>query len=296
MMKPVIRVDGASADPVMGMPVIDWSKAVWNGAMLLGTIAAIWHFSWPAFAVFLVTTWLSLLIGHSVGMHRMMIHRTFSSPRWFERVLIYIGTLVGVSGPSGIITIHDMRDWAQRQPACHDFFAHRRGFWRDLSWNLAYRFEFEKPPTITIEPHFSDDRFCRFLDATWRWHQLLIAFGLFLWGGWSFLLWGVCTRVFVSAAGHWSITYFCHNPGPGIWRVTDAGIQASNLNGFGLLTYGECWHNNHHAFPESAKIGLENGQTDPGWTLIKALEKVGLAYDIKLPRADNLRSDLTRIA
>lgn len=263
--------------------------------MLVGAVSAIGLFNWPAFTLFLVTTWFSLLIGHSVGMHRLMIHRTFSSPRWFERVLIYVGTLVGVAGPSGIIAIHDTRDWAQRLPLCHDFFAHRRGFLRDLTWNLGYRFDFNHPPKITIESHFADDLFYRFLDATWRWHQLPLAVLLYALGGWSFVLWGICMRVFVSAAGHWSVTYFCHNPGPGRWWVEGAGIQASNLPGMGLLTYGECWHNNHHAFPESARIGLEPGQTDPGWWFIRLLKMLGLAYDISQPRPSALRSDLRQV-
>lgn len=296
MMERVLRVDGNGANPYAGTPVLDWPKAIWNGGMLAGTLlVAIPLFNWPAFALFLTTTWLSLLIGHSVGMHRMMIHRSFSSPRWFERVLIYIGTLVGVSGPSGIIRIHDVRDWAQRQPYCHDFFAHRRGFWRDLSWNLAYRFQFEQPPAITVEPHFAANRFYRFLDVTWRWHQLPLALALYVWGGWSFVAWGVCARVFISAAGHWSVTYFCHNPGPGRWWVQGAGIQASNLKGMGLVTYGECWHNNHHAFPESAQIGLEPGQVDPGWWLIQLLAKIGLADNIGRPRTQVDRDDLRQV-
>jgi fatty-acid desaturase len=100
----------------------------------------------------------------------------------------------------------------------------------------------------------------------------------------------------VSTAGHWSVTYFCHNPRyfkrPGRWQVKDAGIQASNLPGLGLLTYGECWHNNHHAFPESARIGLEPGQVDPGWWVIAALERLGLVHDVRLPRGAEARGDL----
>lgn len=294
-MKPVIRVDGSQADPCAGKPVLDVPKALWNGAMLAGSITALFYVTWAAFALFIGMTYASLLIGHSVGMHRMMIHRSFTSPRWFERVLIYIGTLVGVSGPSGIITIHDTRDWAQRQPLCHDFFAHRRGFWRDLSWNLAYRFDFERPPTIAIEPHFAKDPFYRFLDRTWRFHQLPLAACLYLTGGWAFVLWGICVRVFASAVGHWSITYFCHNPGPGRWWVNGAGIQASNLRGMGIITYGECWHNNHHAFPESARIGLERGQSDPGWAIIIMLKKIGLASNVGQPRPRDERSDLTEV-
>ena len=295
-MEPVIRVDGAGAYPCAGSVRIDWPKALWNGAMIAGTLAALVVATWQSVLLFLVITYATLLVGHSVGMHRMMIHRTFKAKPWLARLLIYIGTLVGVSGPSGIIRIHDTRDWAQREPKCHDFFAHRAGFWQDLAWNLFYRFDFARPPRVTIEPAIADDPFYRWLDATWRWQQVPLAVLLYLWGGWPFVLWGVCARVFVSTAGHWGITYFCHNPHlsphPGRWLVKDAGIQAANLPGLGLLTYGECWHNNHHAFPESARIGLEPGQTDPGWWVIRGLERLGLVYAVGLPREAAERDDL----
>lgn len=291
-MEPVLRVDGSDADPSAGQVHIDWPKAIWNLAMILGTIAAIYVATWQSVLLFLILTYATLLIGHSVGMHRMMIHRTFKARKWLARLLIYTGTIVGVSGPSGIIRIHDTRDWAQREAQCHDFFAHRRSLWVDLGWNLFCRFEFARPPRVSVEPEIAADPFYRFLDHTWRWHQLPLAALLYWAGGWPFVLWGICARVLVSTAGHWTVTYFCHNPGPGRWLVKDAGIQASNLPGLGLLTYGECWHNNHHAFPESARIGLEKGQVDPGWWIISGLAKLGLVYGVRLPRGAEARDDL----
>ena len=222
----------------------------------------------------------------------MLIHRSFQCAKPLERLLIYVGVIVGVAGPFGIIRVHDMRDWAQRQPVCHDFFAHTRGFWRDLSWQLFYRFDFHRAPTLTIESNIRSDPFYRFLEASWRWQQVPLAVALFLVGGWPWVVWGVAVRVIVSTAGHWTITYFCHNPGAGRWAVKGAYVQATNLSGLGLLTYGECWHNNHHAFPESARIGLEAGQLDPGWIVIRSLERAGLIWNVGRPREEGLRDDL----
>jgi len=297
MMKPVMRVDGTGASALAGKPVLDPAKAAWNGIMLIATLVlAAPLFSWGAVALFLTTTYASLLVGHSVGMHRMMIHRSFECATPVERALIYIGVLVGVAGPFGIIRIHDTRDWAQRQPACHEFFAHTRSYPVDLWWQLTSRFAFDRPPRLTIDPRFADDPFYRFLDRTWRWQQLPVAILLFAIGGWGWVVWGVCARVLVSTAGHWTITYFCHNPGPGRWRVRGAAVQASNLSGMGLLTYGECWHNNHHAFPESARIGLDKGQLDPGWWLIALLERAGLVRNVGRPRSAKQREDLVEEA
>ena len=233
MMEPVIRVDGADADAFHGQAVLDWPKLLWNfGNIGLAIIFAPMFFSWGALAMFLCLTYSSLLIGHSIGMHRMMIHRSFSCPKPVEYLLVYIGTLVGVAGPFGILRTHDLRDWAQRQPVAHDYFTHRRWLLVDLLWQLAYRFEFTAPPHFTIEASKAHDRMYRFLESTWRLQQLPLAALLFYLGGWSWVIWGICLRVSVSVVGHWTITYYCHSSelvskGSGRWHVTGAGDRKS---------------------------------------------------------------------
>ena len=236
MMQPVHRIDATQANPNKGEVVFRWDKALWNLGMLLAAIILIpFHTNSSAIALFFVLTYFSLLIGHSAGMHRMMIHKSFKAKSWVEKFLIYIGVLVGMSGPHGVIRIHDLRDWAQRQSACHDFFAHRRSYWQDIWWQLTCDFKFTHPPKITIEPEF-DTHFYRWLESTWRIHQLGLAFILYFLGDWPFIVWGVFARVAVSVTGHWTITYFCHNPGPGNWRVKDATVQASNTVSYTHLT------------------------------------------------------------
>lgn len=296
MMKPVLRIDGQDTSPIEGRIVLDWQKVIWNGGtLILAFVFAPITFSWDALLMCVVLTYFMLLIGHSVGMHRMMIHKTFKSPKWFERLLIYVGVLVGMSGPFGILKIHDIRDWAQRQKVCHDFFSHKRGYLRDITWQLFYRFEFSAPPKFIIESEMANDAWYRFFEKTWRFHQIILAVPLYYFGGWSWVVWGILVRVPLSIIGHWSITYICHNPGPGRWHVQDAAVQASNLPGMGILTYGECWHNNHHAFPESARIGLEKGQCDPSWRFIQMIAKLGLAHTIGQPRPQHDQDDLVEI-
>jgi fatty-acid desaturase len=293
MMEAVIRVDGTGASPLHGRVVLDWPKLLWNfGHIAAAFIFAPMFFSWDALLLCIILTYNTLLFGHSIGMHRMMIHRSFTTPQYLEYVLIYIGTLVGVAGPFGILRVHDMRDWAQRQPVAHDYFTHRRSFLIDLLWQLSCKFEYADPPRFVIEDAKANDKFYQFLESTWRLHQIPIAVLLYHIGGWAFVVWGVSVRVSISVIGHWAITYYCHNPGPGRWHVDGAGVQASNLSGLGLLTYGECWHNNHHAFPESARIGLEKGQIDPAWSVISLMQNMGLARDVKLPRSDDQRTDI----
>lgn len=114
-------------------------------------------------------------------------------------------------------------------------------------------------------------------------------------GGVDRVIWGECLRVTVSVMGHWLIGYFAHNTGQRHWHVEGASVQGYNVRFCGLITMGECWHNNHHAFPESAQLGIEKNQTDPGWWVLQLLEKVGLVWQIKRPADLPTRSELVPI-
>jgi fatty-acid desaturase len=124
------------------------------------------------------------------------------------------------------------------------------------------------------------------------WQQLpwaLIFFGL---GGPSWVVWGICARVAVSVSGHWLVGYFAHRQGHQSWIVEGAAAQGYNVRLAGLISMGESWHNNHHAFPGSAKLGLHPGEVDLGWWLIKSFEAVGLASNIKTPAVMQYRAAL----
>jgi stearoyl-CoA desaturase (delta-9 desaturase) len=282
----VHRVDDAGDhDVVVGAVAWEPVRSLWLTLHLLGvSIGGVVFFSWQAVAVFVVATAMVLLLGHSLGMHRKLIHRSFQCPRWLEYFLVYCGVLVGLAGPLGLLRTHDLRDHAQRERACHDFLAHRRTWWVDAWWQLHCDLTLAKPPHIAIEARIANDPFYRFLQRTWMLQHVPVALLLFALGGWGFVFWGACGRVVAGVCGHWFIGYFAHNHGGMRHVVRDACVQGYNVRFASLLTMGESWHNNHHAFPGSAKLGLHRGEWDPGWWVLCGLARCGLAWDLRLPR------------
>jgi stearoyl-CoA desaturase (delta-9 desaturase) len=274
--------DGVS--PVEGH--VRWApvKSLWIGGMTFATLVfGSPYATWDAVALFVVSSGVTLCLGHSVGMHRRLIHRSFECPKWLEYLAVYAGTLVGMAGPIGMIRLHDFRDWAQRQSACHDYFCHRRDFWHDAWWQLHCELVLTNPPIFRLEPDLENDRVYSVLERTWMWQQLPWALLFLALGGWGWVIWGICARVAVCVTGHWLVGHFAHRDGDQTWIVEGAAAQGYNVRFAGLISMGESWHNNHHAFPGSAKLGLLPGQTDLGWLLIKSFAAVGLASGIKTP-------------
>ncbi len=273
------------------------AKSIWTMVLtIIGLIGAPLTYSWDVMALFLATTAITVCAGHSVGMHRLLIHKSFRTPKWLERLLVYLGTLVGMAGPFGMIAAHDIRDWAQRQGECHDLYAHRRPFFHDAWWQMHCMVELDHPPHFAIEKTVSEDRFYQFIEKYWMAQQLPWAILFYAIGGLPWVIWGIALRIAVSLTGHWLIGHFAHRRGHQGWRVDGVCVQGFNIRYVSLLTFGENWHGNHHAYPGSARLGVENGQLDPGWWLIKALEAGGLASEIKEPEQVGEREGLRRVA
>jgi fatty-acid desaturase len=289
--------DAEATDAVVG--TVHWRpvKSLWISAMTgIALVGGPVFFTWDALALFVVTTGLTVCLGHSLGMHRRLIHRAYECPLWLERLFVYLGTLVGMAGPYGMIRQHDIRDWAQRKPHCHAYLAHRSSILRDGFWQLHCELKLAHPPRLVMERRVAEDRFYRFIESTWMAQQIPWAVLFFAVGGLPWVVWGICVRVAMSVTGHWLVGYFAHNQGPRSWHLEGAGVQGYNVPFCGLITMGEAWHNNHHAFPGSARLGIHAGETDPGWWVLCALERVGLVRDLKTPERLPPRANLVRLA
>jgi len=304
MMDAVPRLEADGASPLQGKVVLDARKVAWFGthAVIAGIGCAI---ATPAaIVVSLILTWLLILFGHSIGYHRLLMHGNFKTHKNVGRGLILCGALLGAAGPSAIIRVHDERDWAQRAPACHPYYSQHNAFWRDMMWQLLCRLELERPPIFLSDLDWGQDPFIRHLDRWWRLYALLPAIPLYLTLGWLGVALGVSARIIAVNGGHWAVNHICHHPKLAMrhWDVPGNGVQANDLlragplTGFvaGCLTAGECWHANHHAFPESANTALAPHQFDPGFWVLSGLERLGLVWDIRTARPATAQTDLRR--
>ncbi len=179
-------VADAYADPVRGC--VRWApgKSLWIGGHTLAALVLCPILpSWGGAALFVATSAVTLCFGHSVGMHRRLIHGSFRCPLWLEYLCVYLGTLVGMAGLLGMIRIHDLRDWAQRQSDCHAYLRHARPLFGDAWWQLHCGLRLDGPPAFQLEPRLAADRFYAFLERTWMLQQIPWAVLLFACGGWS---------------------------------------------------------------------------------------------------------------
>lgn len=274
---------------------IVWSpvKSLWWTSMtVLWVVMGSFYFSWGAVLAFLIVTATTIIGGHSLGMHRKLIHDSFDCPQWLVRLGVWLGTLVGLGGPYTMMYTHDLRDWAQRKEHCHVYLRHGSPILIDFWHQIHCQLKLDEPPDYQFPKKLTEDRFLTFVQKTAFLQQIPLAALLFALGGWGFVAWGIAARVSISIFGHWLVGWFAHNQGHKEWIVDGAAVQGHNVKFCGIITAGECWHNNHHAFPESAKIGLNPNQPDPGWWVLKGLEKIGLVSNLVLPDELPTRDEL----
>jgi stearoyl-CoA desaturase (delta-9 desaturase) len=182
------------------------------------------------------------------------------------------------------MNVHDQRDYWQSQPVCPEWYSYNHGVLQDWWWYLHCD---HQPPVhqprapLLTAANYQNDRFLRFLDHTWLIQQIPITFLLVLTFGTPGLVWGTFGRILVATTGHWFVNYVAHTRGTLDWIVEGAGENGRNNSLFGFISMGEGWHNNHHAFPQSARFGLHWWQLDPGWWMIRLLAKAGVVWEVQ---------------
>jgi stearoyl-CoA desaturase (delta-9 desaturase) len=259
-----------------------------------------WLFSWTGLALAVGGDIVLGSLGINIGFHRLLTHRSFACPRWLERTLAVLGVCCWQGSPMNWVAVHRMHH--QYSDAGEDPHSPRASFlWAHLGWFLIY------DPALwgaaTYDRYARDllrDRFYKALERprikrriqAAQWLVFLaagfVAGGLTTWSwsgalqlGLSWLVWGVIVRTVLTWHITWSVNSVTH-----VWGYRNFATHDNSRNNWlvALLTLGEGWHNNHHAQPRSAATGMRWWEVDVQYLLIRALEGVGLAWDVVRPR------------
>ena len=241
-------------------------------------------FSWPA--VF-VALGLYCFTGLSITLcyHRCLAHRGLRLRKPVEYLLVIGGALALEGGPIEWVATH--RKHHAFSDEKDDPHSMSRGFfWAHCGW-LFHR----NPAMPTQEEvrHYAveivDSPFHVWVDRHALWLQAGLALVLLAVGGLPFVIWGVFVRLVVCYHITWMINSVAHLIG---YRAFKSEDRSTNCWWLALISWGEGWHNNHHAFPFSARLGLRWFEFDFGWLLVYVLRFMHLAHEIKLPSREML--------
>jgi stearoyl-CoA desaturase (delta-9 desaturase) len=231
----------------------------------------------------LLLHWFLGSIGICLGYHRLLSHRSFQVPKWLEYAIALIGASALQGGPIFWIAGHRLHH-AYTEDEIKDPYSARKGFWwSHLLWMIYPRPEFfNKELYQRFAPDLARDPFYCWLDRYSLLMQVPLAVVLYLLGGWSFIVYGVFVRIVLLWHSTWLINSVTHMWGYKTFPTED---NSRNLWWAAIFTYGEGWHNNHHAYPNVAKAGWRWWELDMTWWAIWVLKTVGLAKKVVMPPA-----------
>ena len=240
-------------------------------------IVALFTFSWSNLIAALITWWIAGSWGIGIGYHRLLTHRGFKAPKFVEYFLTFCGTLGLQSGAINWVATHRMHHaFTETEKDPH---SPRTGtYWSHMGW--IFRGTAQNQPEalqLRYAPDLMKDKVHVFM-SKYYWVTPIIAGAiLFAIGGISMVLWGSILRQVIGWHSTWLVNSATHLWGTRRFETRD---DSRNNALVAALTFGEGWHNNHHANPRSAKHGLTWFEFDVNWVQIKFLEKLGLVKDV----------------
>ena len=271
---------------------INWVTASFMALFHVGAIAALFFFSWKVLLMTIFLWWVSGSLGIGMGYHRLLTHRGYKTPKWVEYVLTTCATLALEGGPIFWVATHRIHHQHSDQEG--DPHSPRDGkWWAHMGWILTGKSMHHDTTTLArYVPDLAKDRFHVWIT---KYHYIpMIGLGLVMLalGGLPFLLWGVFLRTVIGLHTTWLVNSATHSWGSRRFVTKDL---STNSWWVALLTFGEGWHNNHHAFPTSARHGLRWWQFDSTYLVIKAMSWLGLARNVRVPSESAIRAKLERV-
>jgi fatty-acid desaturase len=247
----------------------------------VGAIAALFFIDRGAILAATVLYIAAGMLGIGMGYHRLLTHRGYKTFKWVEYVLSWCGTLALEGGPIFWVATHRIHH--QHSDREGDPHTPREGtWWAHVGWILTGEgLHHDASVLARYVPDLTRDRGQVFL-SKWHWtSNVIVGLVLLAFGGVAYVLWGIFFRTVIGLHATWLVNSATHKWGS---RRFDTRDDSTNNWWVALLTFGEGWHNNHHAYPTSARHGLAWYEVDFNWIGIQALRVLRLAWDLKVPR------------
>lgn len=262
---------------------INWSTTITMIIFHLASVAALFMFTWQGLAAAVVLWWISGSLGIGMGFHRLLTHRGYKTPKAVEYFLTVCGLLTLEGGAiDWVVThrIHHAHTETERDP-----HTPREGlWWAHMGWIFTGTAQQHGEAVMRrYAPDLMKDPVHVWLNRMFYVPVVIVGALLLAFGGWPLLFWGMFLRTTVGLHATWLVNSATHLWGTRRFETTD---DSTNSWWVALLTFGEGWHNNHHAHPVAARHGLRWYEIDVNWYGIRTLQLLGLAKDIKQVRVD----------
>ncbi|HEY3826486.1 MAG TPA: fatty acid desaturase [Bryobacteraceae bacterium] len=263
---------------------LNWPSVIAFGLLHVGALAALFMFSWRNFLAAVFIYWIATGLGISMGYHRLHTHRGYKCPLWLEYFFAVCGTLSLEGGPIFWVAVHRIHH--QKSDQSGDPHSPRHGgfFWSHVGWIMFGEGNHSNTRMLSkYAPDLAKHRFYVWLN-NWHWLPLAVLGVILLAiGGWPLMLWGVCVRTVFGLHATWLVNSATH-----MWGARRFATRDDSRNNWWVaaITFGEGWHNNHHAHPTSIRHGLAWYEIDHSWILVNILKRLGLAYDLKVAKVD----------
>ncbi len=261
---------------------IAWNTTIFMIIFHAASLAALFMLtsdSWTIIPITLVLWWISGSLGIGMGFHRLLTHRGYKTPKVVEYFLTFCGLLALEGGSINWVVTHRIHHANTDHPG--DPHTPRDGtWWAHMGWILrGTAQQHDESVMQRYAPDLMKDPVHLFLNKFYYVPLILSGIGLFALGGWPFLFIGAFLRVTIGLHFTWLVNSATH-----LWGTRRFTTRDDSTNSWwvALLTFGEGWHNNHHAHPRAAKHGLTWYEIDVNWYGIRALQLLGLAKGIRL--------------
>jgi stearoyl-CoA desaturase (delta-9 desaturase) len=267
---------------------LNWFTTIVLVLIHAGAIAALFMFNWRDVLIALFMYWLATGLGISMGYHRLHTHRSYQVPLWLEYFFAMCGALTLEGGPIFWVAVHRVHH--QNSDQAGDPHSPRDGaWWSHVGWILLGETKHNNTRMLSkYAPDLAKHKFyCWLNDYHWV-PNVILAVLMYVIGGWSLVAWAVCFRIVFGLHATWLVNSATHMWGARRFATRD---DSRNTWWVALITFGEGWHNNHHAHPTSARHGLAWYEFDISWIQIKLLKLLGVARKIHVASVNSRLAD-----